>query len=64
MPRKPVSQMSADELEAHLAYMREAKRKSRANKPPEQDKRTAADRREYFREQKRRKRAEEKAKTT
>ena len=58
MPRKPVREMSAEELESYRTYMREAKRKSRANKPTEKDNRKAEHRREYFREQKRRKRKE------
>lgn len=33
MPRKPVSEMSPEEREANRAYMREAKRKSRARIP-------------------------------
>ena len=48
MGRKKVADMTPDELIAHRAYMREAKRRSRADKPPEVDKRGYRDRRGYM----------------
>ena len=38
-PRKKVADMTPEEREANAVYMREAKAKSRAGKPPEKDKR-------------------------
>lgn len=44
MTRKLVSEMTPKELKEYRAYMREAKRRSRANNPPVKDERTYAER--------------------
>ena len=56
MTRKPMSELTPEQAEARREYMRAAKRKSRAGKPPEKDKRSAESRREYKRLQKQKER--------
>ncbi len=60
MGRKKVADMTPDELEAHRDYMRKAKAKSRAGKPPEKDNRTnrQRDRTPYMREYRRKEKDE------
>ena len=53
MPRKPISELSPEQAEARRKSDREAKRRSRAGKPPEVDKRTYSDRAEYLRDKQR-----------
>jgi len=62
MPRKPTSELTPEQADARRQYMRRAKARSRQGKPSEADKRTAEDRRDYWREQKRKKREENKLK--